>query len=369
MRQRAEVVVVGGGAMGSAAAWHLARAGREVLLLERFSPGHTAGSSHGPSRNFNVAYERQPYVALLVEALRLWRELEDEASVRLLDLVGMVTHGSSAYPELDATRAAGIPGEILPAAEAARRWPGMRFETDVLHQPEAGRLDADAAVAALQSAAVARGAVVRHDTPVLAIEPRGEGAAVVTEDVRFEASVVVVAAGAWTQKLLGGRLALPPLTVTQEQPAHFALRTPDPDAARTWPGFNHRPGPGDEWWPADIYGMYTPGFGVKAGWHGAGPVVDPDRRSFRPEAAQLRLLQRYVREWLPGADPARLEPISCMYTTTPDHDFVVDRTGPLVVAAGFSGHGFKFTPAIGRLLADLATGAAERGPAAFRLGR
>ena len=102
--------------------------------------------------------------------------------------------------------------------------------------------------------------------------------------------------------------------------------------------------------------MQTPGEGIKAGWHGVGPVVDPDRRSFTPEPAQLAALQRYARRWLPGVDADSLTDISCTYTTTMDENFILDRIGPLVIGAGFSGHGFKFTPAVGRILADLATG-------------
>ncbi|BAS11438.1 monomeric sarcosine oxidase [Arthrobacter sp. Hiyo4] len=125
-----------------------------------------------------------------------------------------------------------------------------------------------------------------------------------------------------------------------------------------WPGFNHTPGPGPAYedWYSPVYGMHTPGEGIKAGWHGVGPVVDPDRRSFLPEPVQLAALQDYARTWLPGVDADSFEAISCTYTTTPDEDFILDRIGPIVIGAGFSGHGFKFTPVVGRILADLATG-------------
>ncbi len=144
--------------------------------------------------------------------------------------------------------------------------------------------------------------------------------------------------------------------VTQEQPAHFSVS--DPSAV--WPGFNHLPGPGDPrydyWCSPQTYGTLTPGEGVKAGWHGVGPVTDPDARSFAPEPVQLAALQRYAREWLPGVDADALTPISCTYTSTLDTDFVLDRVGPVVVGAGFSGHGFKFVPSVGRILADLVDG-------------
>ncbi|HEU0181262.1 MAG TPA: FAD-dependent oxidoreductase, partial [Agromyces mariniharenae] len=166
-----------------------------------------------------------------------------------------------------------------------------------------------------------------------------------------------------TSKLLGAAVARPPLVVTPEQPAHFAVI----DTSFEWRGFNHRPGPGDDWWYSGVYGMLTPGEGVKAGWHGVGPTVDPDSRDFLPEPAQLAALRRYVHEWLPGADADALTAISCTYTTTPDSVFLLDAAGPIVVGAGFSGHGFKFTPAIGRVLADLVDG--RPAPGVFRLRR
>ena len=113
--------------------------------------------------------------------------------------------------------------------------------------------------------------------------------------------------------------------------------------------------------------MLTPGEGVKAGWHGVGPVVDPDLRDYEAEPVQFAALRRYAREWLPGVDADVAAPMSCTYPTTPDSTFVLDASGPVTVGAGFSGHGFKFTPAVGRILADLADG--RPAPGVFRLGR
>ena len=383
MVTRADVVVVGGGAMGSAAAWQLASRGREVTLLERFGPGHTQGASHGASRNFNLSYGDDTYLSLLREALPLWRELEAESGVSVLDQVGLVNHGAN--PGFDAVAAAlpayGFEASFLTPEEANSRWPGIRFDERVLFTPQAGRLDADAAVSALQQAAASRGASVRHHSRVVAIrvvshesvlvdvqpvdvdsgEPSG---AIETLDARR----VVVTLGAWTSKLLGvsvPSIALPRLVVTQEQPAHFAVR----DSSLTWPGFNHAPNPLDpsyDYWYSGVYGMFTPGQGVKAGWHGTGPVIDPDARTFVSEPAQLAALQRYAREWLPGTDPDDFVEISCTYTTTADSNFVVDSVGPVSVGAGFSGHGFKFTPTIGRILADLVDGTGPE-PALFSL--
>ncbi|GLZ43640.1 FAD-dependent oxidoreductase [Actinokineospora sp. NBRC 105648] len=340
-----DTVVVGGGGVGSAAAWRLAARGVEVLLLERFAPGHTNGASHGASRIFRVAYPEADYVQLALRALPLWRELGS-----VLELTGGITHGRTANldPLAAALAAAGTPGEWLSPAAASERWPGIRYEGRVFHHPLTGTLHADNAVAALQAAAVAHGAVVRHETPVTEIRSLSDHVEVRTAQDTYRARRVVVAGGAWSAKLLDGVVALPPLRVTQEQPAYFAL-----DHPADWPAFSHHLAPEDGY-PSGVYGLATPGFGIKAGFHGVGPECDPDHRDFRPEPTQLAALRRYAREWLPGVDPDQFTPISCTYTTTANEDFILDRVGPVVVAAGFSGHGFKFLPALGDLLADLA---------------
>lgn len=373
-----ETLVIGGGAMGSAAAWHVASRGRSVMLLERFQPRHVLGASHGASRNFNTAYSDPIYVAMLAESLRLWRELEAASETRVLEQVGIVNHGPNpAFDDVAAALAgAGLGAEFLASEAAGERWPGIRFDGRVLHTPDAGRLHADDAVTALQAAAGAAGAEIRHGTRALRVDVLDDDRVrVTTESGVIDARTVVVTVGAWTQKLLGGVVPVPRLVVTQEQPAHFELRDRSPDAGAratvAWPGFNHAFDPADaryDYWYSPIYGMYTPGQGVKAGWHGVGPVTDPDARSFTAEPVQLAALQRYVRDWLPGADPDAVSPISCTYTTTADEDFVLDRVGPVTVGAGFSGHGFKFTPAVGRILADLATGTAPA-PDKFALSR
>ncbi len=365
-------VVVGGGVIGSAAAWQLAARGRDVVLLERFGPGHTNGASHGSSRIYRNSYASDDYLGLAHEALGLWRALEDESASSLLTFTGAVSHGLG-RADLDAIAGAftarGLPHAWLDADEAEARWPGLRFEGRVLHETRtAGRLHADRSVAALQAAAAARGADVRHGCPVRAIRDHVDFAVVDTDAGLVRARTVVVAAGAWTTRLVGDALgpgALPPLVVTQEQPAHFAVR---PGFGGGWPAFTHQPAAPHPW-PSGVYGLAAPGEGVKVGFHAVGPVTDPDRRTFRPEPGQLARLQDYVRHWLPGADADDVRPISCTYTCTPDHDFVLDRVGRLVVAAGFSGHGFKFAPAIGRLLADLATDDDARTLSRFRLGR
>jgi len=360
MTEHLDVVVIGAGVMGAAAAWQLADRGREVTVLERTEPAHAGGASHGEVRNLNFAYTEPEYQAMLSESVRLWDELEERSGQTLLSRHGLVDHGDDPRHDLvlEALLANGIEAGFLRLDEASERWPGIRFEGRVLHMPGAGTIRAEDSVRAM----LGLGARLRT-AEVLAISLADDGVRLEVDGDRIVARSAVVTAGAWTGRLLGALLPLPRLTVTQEQPAAFAPW----DAGTPWPSFNHRKAAVHDDWPATVYGMPSPGEGVKAGWHGTGPVVDPDRRSFEPEPAQRAALQRYARDWLPGVDPEELVDISCTYTTTPDTDFVLDSSGPLVVAAGFSGHGFKFAPAVGRIVADLADGIPA--PARFRGAR
>ena len=370
-----DTVVIGGGAMGSAAAWALSRRGRQVMLVEQFGRGHKIGASHGATRNLNPGYHQPDYVAMLAEGLALWEELEQESGERLLARTGVVTHG----PGFDAQRiaaaltTAGIRAEFLHPAEAGEQWRGIHFDQQVLLMPDGGQLNPEAALPAFQRLASARGAEVRHNTKVVGFEVFDDGVRLTLDSAAgtevVTAAQAVVTAGGWTEKLLGKvsgpqDIRIPRLRVTQEQPAHFRVT----DAGAVWPGFNHYPAPDYQGWYSPVYGMQTPGEGIKAGWHGVGPEVDPDHRDFLPEPTQLAALQEYARQWLPGVDADSFEAISCTYTTTPDEDFILDRIGPVVIGAGFSGHGFKFTPVVGRILADLATGT-RPAPSIFRATR
>ncbi|WP_446038949.1 FAD-dependent oxidoreductase [Streptomyces sp. SID1121] len=356
-------IVVGGGVMGSSAAWHLAARGEQVTLFEQFGPGHDRGSSYGTSRIFRLAYADPFYVSLAVRALPLWRRLEEETGRQVLELTGAVDHGPAAATSAlhDVLGAAGRPSEFLTPAQAAERWPGLRADTTALFHPEAGRVHADRAVAAFQQAARQHGARVRHGVKVTKLSVRGGRAELVTDDEEaFTVDSVVVAVGGWAPGRLSGLVSgLPPMRVTQEQPAHF----PAPDAL-DWPSFIHHPGAGlaDE---GGIYGLGSDD-GVKVGFHGVGPVVDPDHRDRTVVPRSLAEVQRYAERWLPGVDATAPVASTCLYTTTPDHNFVIDREGPLTVLAGFSGHGFKFAPVIGELAADLVGGAPAAGR--FALG-
>ncbi|WP_334662725.1 FAD-dependent oxidoreductase [Streptomyces cyaneofuscatus] len=361
------VLVIGGGLMGAAAAWRLSVRGHEVTVLERFGPGHDRGSSYGSSRIFRLAYAEPSYTELALRALPLWRRLEEESGQSVLTLTGAVDHGlPEAVERLAGVLAgAGRSARRLSPGEVAERWPGLRADTTALYHPDAGRVHADDAVAALLKTAGQRGAEVRHGVRVTEIRDTGRtggGVTVVTDaDEALTADAVVVAVGGWAPGFLPDLVSgLPPMRVTQEQPVHF----PVPDAL-DWPSFIHHPGAG---WhvPGGLYGLGSVD-GVKIGLHGVGPVVDPDHRDRTPDPAAVGRLRAYAEEWLPGVAGTEPAPLTCLYTTTPDEDFVIDRQGPVTVLAGFSGHGFKFGPAIGELAADLVEG--RLGIARFALGR
>jgi sarcosine oxidase len=365
MTRDAQVVVIGGGVMGSATAWQLATRGVDVVLIEQFAAGHKYGASHGASRNFNLSYEDPGLLAWLHEAERLWRELEDETGSSVLTRTGIVNHGPgrdlAAVAEI--VSAGGFETEMLDAGEAAARWPGFRFAGPVLYTPEAGRVNADRAVAGFADAAAARGARVVRSIEVVGGSVSEDGVVLQLRSASGEsvrADRAVVTAGAWTVDVLaslGASFPLPPLRVTQEQPAFF---TPVGSVPEDWPGFNHAPSaddPSTAWFPSGVYGMGSPGEGVKAGWHGVGPETHPDRRTYVPDPELSALIRRYAHEWLPGVDAATPAEITCTYTTTPDTAFFLERIGAVTVGAGFSGHGFKFAPVVGRVLADLATSA------------
>ncbi|MFE5410074.1 FAD-dependent oxidoreductase [Microbacterium sp. NPDC056569] len=367
MTEHVPYVVVGAGAMGLATTWQLARRGHRVVALERFERGHTRGASHGATRNFNNAYAAAHYLDLLTLARSEWDELSRATGEPLLRLHGLLTHGDDAVVAQvhGALVGRGERAEVLTASEAARRWSGMRFDADVLFTPGAGVVRATAALEALERGARGYGADVRFGHRVVSLDERADGVTLTVEaggERRdLVAETVVVTSGAWTPGILPPSFPLPRLTVTEESPAHFAPIAADP----VWPSFNHLLP--RERYPANVYGMPTPGEGVKVGFHLVGPVVDPDARTFHPVPALAGQLRDYVAEWFPGLDADSAAPISCTYTSTDSQDFILDRRGRLVVGAGFSGHGFKFTPAVGSVLADLATDETARAAEPFRL--
>lgn len=348
-----DVVVIGAGAMGSAAAWALAERGRDVVVCEQFELGHVRGGSHGATRIFRVGSEQAEKVELALQAHRLWRELEEESGEALLRVTGAVEHGlepSTARAMSSLLDRWNIDHEVFDPAEATRRWPTMRFADTVLYQPGGGAIDADRAGAALRRLAVSRGARILAGQAARRIQILDDARVrVELESGSVEAQAAVVTAGPWTPRLLAGLVDLPTITVTQEQPRFFA----PVDATRSWPSFVHWRRETGRWGRHESYGLFEPGSGVKVGLHRSGSVVDPDERDFAVDPEVDEALVAYVRHWFPGLDADRSTAISCLYDNTETEEFVIDRLGPVTFATGFNGEGFKFVPAIGRLVRDL----------------
>lgn len=346
------MVIVGGGAMGTAAARALAARGRAVLLLERLSIGHANGSSGGPTRNFRLTYHDPVYVRMARRALDAWRDLESDAGQELMRVVGGLDVGAATRGSAEALDAAGEPYERPGAVEVAERWPMLRFREDAefLYQPEGAVVRAEGTVRAQAGLALERGAVVREWTVVETVKVVGDEAEVLTSDGDgVRTPVAIVAAGAWAAPLLQGASIDLPLRPTLEQSTSFDI---DVEAAAMptvidWDAAPRQP-------PYVVPNPFAPGQ-IKAGAHLSGPVVDPDTRSFEPDQDREAWIVGWVADRLSlAAVPTKTE--TCLYTTTPDEDFVLDRIGPIVVASPCTGHGFKFTPLIGEVLAGLATG-------------
>lgn len=356
-----DLVVIGAGLAGAASAWAAARRGLSVLVVEQFGPGHSRGSSHGSARIVRRAYADGLYVSLTGEAFELWREVESLSGRSLLRMLGGLDFGPNRGPVAETLAAQGIPFELLSAAEASDRWPGMRFEGPVVFHPQAGTMDAALSISTFLS--LASGADVRFDTAATQVMPGDDSVAVaLSSGETVRARTAVVAAGGWLEPLLGGLVRLPTLTVTQQQVFHFPRV--DPSTA-PWPSVIHS---GSSHAVYHLAGGRDGGTGDdrKIGEHDGGMATTAAGRSgVVTEAARARIVD-YVREWLPGLVPVPSSETTCLYTETASEDFLIDRVGPLVIASPCSGHGAKFAPLIGEFVAGLVTGS-RAVPDRFRL--
>ncbi|CCH76311.1 putative sarcosine oxidase [Nostocoides japonicum T1-X7] len=358
-----DTVVVGAGLMGSAVAWHLARRGHGVVVVERFTPANPLGSSHGSARIIRRAYPHIDYIRLTGEAFEWWRELELDSDGPILRLTGGLDHGADRQPRTiaSALSRAGVEHDLLSASEAEDRYPGMVFEGPVLYHPQAGTIDAEHAVRALLAGAEAHGAATAQGTEVVAIVDGDDTVRVQTTHGDVRARTVVVAAGAWMPELLAGIVELPPLWVTQHAVFHF----PRADPSVTWPVTIHR---------ADMDVYHLPG-GRDGGPTDArkiaehrGAATTARTRSGEVDDGSRRRITEYVRRWLPGLVPDPFGETTCLYTSTQDEDFLIDRIGRVVVVSACSGHGAKLAPVVGRVAADLVEGHPSE-PARFGLSR
>lgn len=368
---RYEVIVVGVGAMGSAACFHLARRGKRVLGLERFDIPHALGSSHGVNRIIRLAYaEGAFYVPLLVRAYELWRELEERGGRRLLWTTGYVDIGTELVDvSLESCRAHDLRHELLDGRELARRHPGYRVPPDLpaLLQPDGGFLAAEDCVVEHVVQAQALGADIRAREAVVGWDSVEAGVRVETERGSYAADCLVVTAGAWAAAV--GRLD-PGLAVAERNVlAWFQPLAPELFGLDRFPCFQLAVEEGT------FYGF--PQFrvpGLKVGrLHHREERVDPDSFDREPNDVDEALLRAFVERYLPDGAGPTMALKTCLFENSPDEHFVIDAHPDdpnVVVAAGFSGHGFKFASVVGEILADLAVDATSRHEIGFmRLAR
>lgn len=362
-----DVLIAGLGAMGSSAAFHLARRGVRVCGFDRFSPPHTMGSSHGQSRIIREAYYEDPvYVPMVRRAYELWCELEREAAEPLLLQTGCLNFGRPDSALVAGTRASaeqyGLEHEVLTDSEISRRFPAFRPEPDMVavYEPRAGILFPEACVQAHLSGATARGARIHADEPVLRWEADANGVAVTTRSGNYRAGLLIVAAGAWVRQLLAP--LEPPLVVERQvacwfdprsSPEHFS---PSECPVHLWQFDGDRL----------AYGFPDLGNGVKIACHHEGVTGSPDSLPRDIRSEEVEKARSIIRRFLPEADGSFRSAATCLYTNLPDEHFWIDRHprhDNVLIASPCSGHGFKFASVIGEVLADLAT----RGRCSFDL--
>ena len=359
MAQRYDVIVVGLGAMGSAAVCHLARRRLKVLGLDRYAPPHDLGSSHGQTRIIREAYAEHPdYVPFVQRAYELWSELEQETGFDLLLQTGGLMIGrredSMISGVLDSARQHRLPYRELSAGEVAARFPIFRPAADMeaVWEPRAGVLFCEPAIGAHLKLAAARGAELRLNEAVLTWRADGETVEVATDQGVYSAGALILAAGAWMPKL-AAELRLP--LVVERQVLHWFEPREDHEGylPRNCPVYIWQHTPND--W---FYGFPIFGDGIKLAFYRVPELVDPDLVDREVQPAEVQTLREVLQQYLPAIGRHRRSKV-CLYTMTPDGHFVL---GPhpehpnVVLASPCSGHGFKFSPAIGEALADLATG-------------
>jgi sarcosine oxidase len=350
-----DYVVIGLGALGSAAAWQLASRGHSVVGLDRFELGHDRGASHDGSRILRHSYHTPTYVRLTHEAYDDWSRLEKETGEALVTVVGgldLFPPGCAIRPDdyVGSMLELGVEFESYTAPEIMERFPMFRVPVDTvgLFQERGAIVPAARGTAAMQRAAVAAGARLLGSSPVTAITDHGSRLTVHVGDTAYRCGGVVVCADAWTNGLLAKLGVELPLTVTLEQVTYFSPADPASyDGMPLWIWMDE-----PSYYGFPCYGEPT----LKAAQDCGGPVVDPDARTSDVDPEMLERLSRFMGTVLPGSGhPVRS--LRCQYTLTPDRDFLLAPVPghPSVVVGLGAAHGFKFAPTLGRILADLVT--------------
>jgi sarcosine oxidase len=360
-----DVIILGLGGMGSAAAYHLAGRGLKVLGLEQFTPGHDKGASHGKTRVIRQSYYEDPaYVPLLLRAYELWRQLENESGENLLFEVGGLMLGTETSSvvsgSMRSARTYNLPHEILSAAEITRRFPVLTPEPDIiaLYEKRAGFVRPEHCVLAHLDQAGKRGAELHFEEKVLSwtAAPDGDGVTVKTTKGTYEAGRLVISPGPWAPQML----AESGLPFVVERQVLFWFESSvgtTPFLQDRFPIFIWETKNGAQ--PYGFPAFDGPNGGVKVALYRA-PISIPCTpetidRTVHPE--EIKTMREAILPLIPSLTGRCLNAVTCMYTNTPDKNFILSqhpRHKQVTIGCGFSGHGFKFASVIGEVLADLA---------------
>ncbi len=371
---RYDAIVIGVGGMGSATVYELARRGLRVIGLEQHDIPHDRGSSHGVNRIIRLAYWEHPaYVPLLRRAYELWRELETGRGEQLLYITGSLDAGRAASKTVAGSLRScdihALPHELLNAEDVKRRFPGYRLAPEMMavFQPEGGFVLCERAIVNYVEAAIDLGAEIRAREPVVSWTPLAEGVEVRTATATYVAARLVLTAGPWAAALVP---QLKPLARPERQvmlwaqpcvPSFF-----QPDA---FPVFN-LDAPEGHFYGFPIFG--PPGFKIGK-YHHRHEAVDPDRVDRDCHTEDEAELREGIRTYFPDADGPTIAMKTCLFTNSPDEHFIIDRHPThqqVTLAAGFSGHGFKFCSVVGEIMAELAVDGVSRWDLdLFRLSR
>lgn len=360
-----DVAVAGLGGMGSAVAAHCASRGASIIGLEQFGPAHDLGSSHGKSRMIRKAYFEDPaYVPLVLRAYELWRQLERQTGQDILRITGVLSVGAEDSEIIAGTQRAAaehdLSVKVWSSQEIKARYPTLQLLPDemALFETDGGVLDPEGAVRAHLKIAQSAGADLRFHTIMESWNATDQGIELrLSDGTHILARSLVLSLGPWFQETL--ELLGIPIRVQRNVQAWFAPAANAYDAAR-FPAFLlDRAG-----LPAPLYGFPDFGDGVKAAFHGFGNLTDARNvdRYFDP-TRDVDPIVRAMEDWMPGSTQTFREAKPCMYTLTPDGNFVIDRHpehANVILCGGFSGHGFKFAPVIGEIGADLALDGGSR---------
>jgi sarcosine oxidase len=356
MAQLRDVAIVGAGVLGLAAGRAVAARGRDAVILEQAEIGHPGSGSKGSCRIFRVGYREPGYVTAALQALDSWRALETASGRQILHPRLQLTFGTGMRSIQEAMIAAGAPCEVMPAADAARRFPAIAAGGPVLLEPDSAVIAADQALAAL----AAGEAEIRTGIRVTRVSDDGRQVTLQTTAGEVRARTAVITAGPWSSGLLATAGVPIPGRPVLEQVAYLRAARAGGDASADAPASSADADSA----PIFIchadqvpYGLPVPGSPLyKIGIHQSGPATDPDAQDDTADSGLISELARVTRRYLPAFDPEPVATERCVYDNSPDEDFIIDRIGNVVIGCGTSGHGFKFGPLLGEWLAGLATG-------------